>query len=46
MIVLRTEIWATPSGPVAKAVARDEAGRIVGASNQTASISIGIVGRK
>lgn len=45
-IVIRTEAWSTKHGQVIKAVARDEKGKILGATNQTASVSPVVVGRK
>lgn len=39
-IVLATEVWNTKQGEVVKAVARDERGTFLGATNQTAPISI------
>ena len=38
MIVVRTEVWSTAAGTVAKAVTRDQLGRLIGATNQTANI--------
>lgn len=46
MIVIRTESWNTKNGQVIKAVARDEAGKILGATNQTATVTATLVGRK
>lgn len=34
-VIVRTEIWNTAQGKVVKAVARDEAGTFLGATNQT-----------
>jgi hypothetical protein len=45
-IVIRTEAWNTKQGEVIKAVVRDEHGKILGATNQTASVTTAIVGRK
>lgn len=39
-IVLATEVWNTKSGAVVKAVARDEKGTFLGATNQTDAISV------
>lgn len=39
-IVLATEVWNTKNGAVIKAVARDENGTFLGATNQTDSISV------
>ena len=39
-IVVRTEVWATVAGPVVKAVARDERGTFLGATNSTAAVSL------
>jgi hypothetical protein len=36
--VIRTEIWNTKNGPVAKAVVRDEYGTFLGATNQTEAL--------
>lgn len=46
MIVVRTEVWSTKNGEVIKAVVRDESGRILGATNQTAVLRPAIVGAK
>jgi len=46
MIVIRTEAWSTRKGQVIKAVARDTQGKILGATNQTASVSPLLVGKK
>lgn len=47
-IVIRTEAWTTKQGIVIKAVARDEKGTFLGATNQTASVEIAplVVGAK
>ena len=46
-LVIATEIWKTRKGNVVKAVVRDEKGKLVGATNQTAKVdSIQLVGRK
>lgn len=47
-IIVRTEVWNTRTGTVVKAVARDEAGTFLGATNQTASVTIAptLVGAK
>ena len=37
-IIVRTEAWTTKTGIVIKAVARDEKGTFLGATNQTASV--------
>lgn len=39
-IVIATEVWNTKNGEVVKAVARDENGTFLGATNQTSGISI------
>ena len=36
--VIRTEIWNTKNGPVAKAVVRNERGVFLGATNQTEAL--------
>ena len=36
-VIIRTEHWNTKTGKIIKAVARDEKGKIVGATNQTAN---------
>ena len=46
MIVVRTETWSTKTGQIVKAVVRDENGRILGATNQTAEVRPHIVGAK
>ena len=46
MIIIRTEKWNVRGNEVIKAVARDNQGRIVGATNQTAAIQPQIVGKK
>jgi hypothetical protein len=43
-VIIRTEQWNTKTGKIVKAVARDEAGKIVGATNQTSNFVL--VGRK
>ena len=40
-VTVRTEIWNTKQGKVAKAVARDEFGTFLGATNQTEAIKVG-----
>jgi hypothetical protein len=45
MVIVRTETWTTKTGTVAKAVVRDEKGRLIGASNQTKTVKVGIVGK-
>ncbi len=47
-ITIRTEAWNTKSGIVIKAVARDEKGTFLGATNQTASVKAAplVVGAK
>lgn len=47
-ITIRTEAWTTKSGIVIKAVARDERGTFLGATNQTAAIELApvVVGAK
>jgi len=37
-VIVRTETWNTANGKVVKAVARDEAGTFLGATNQTEAI--------
>lgn len=44
-IIVRTEKWNTKQGPVIKAVVRDEKSRFIGATNQTKSIPLEIVGK-
>jgi hypothetical protein len=39
-VIVRTEIWNTKQGKVAKAVARDEAGTFLGATNQTDAVKV------
>jgi len=39
-VIVRTEIWNTKAGKVAKAVARDEAGTFLGATNQTDAVKV------
>jgi hypothetical protein len=46
MIVVRTENWKTQKGKVVKAVVRNENGTFIGATNQTKSTKLVIVGRK
>ena len=41
-VIVRTEKW----GQAAKAVVRDEKGRFIGATNQTATVPFQIVGKK
>jgi hypothetical protein len=45
-VIVRTETWNTRKGEVVKAVVRTESGRILGATNQTASVSPLVTGRK
>lgn len=45
-ITIRTEAWETKKGIAIKAVARDEKGRILGATNQTATVTPLVVGKK
>ena len=48
-VIVRTEIWNTKdAGKIVKAVARDERGTFIGATNQTAAIlpSVVLVGKK
>ena len=44
-VTVRTEIWNTKAGKVAKAVARDERGTFLGATNQTEAYKAGKVVR-
>lgn len=44
-VIVRTEVWNTKQGQVVKAVARDEAGTFLGATNQTEAIKAGKVVR-
>jgi hypothetical protein len=37
-VTVSTEVWNTSKGNVAKAVVRDEAGRFLGATNQTQTV--------
>lgn len=48
MITIRTETWTTQKGTVVKAVARDEKGTFLGATNQTQAIEVAplVVGAK
>lgn len=39
-VTVRTEIWNTREGKVAKAVARDERGTFLGATNQTVALPV------
>jgi len=39
-VTVRTEIWNTKAGKVAKAVARDERGTFLGATNQTEAVKV------
>jgi len=46
-LVIATEVWKTRKGKVVKAVVRDEKGKLVGATNQTATVDrVQLVGRK
>ena len=36
-VIIRTEQWNTKTGKIVKAVARDESGTFIGATNQTDS---------
>jgi len=47
-IVIRTEVWNTRTGHIVKAVARDNKGLLVGATNQTGNISVpvSLIGKK
>jgi hypothetical protein len=45
-LVVRTEVWNTRQGEVAKAVVRTDKGVFVGATNQTAPVALTIVGAK
>lgn len=42
MIIVRTETWNTKQGKKVKAVIRDEKGKLIGASNQTKAVDVGI----
>lgn len=44
-VTVRTEIWNTKAGRVAKAVARDERGTFLGATNQTEALPVAKVVR-
>jgi hypothetical protein len=46
IIVISTEEWKTKQGIVVKAVARNEKGHLLGATNQTAAVAPVVVGRK
>lgn len=48
MITIRTETWTTQNGIVIKAVARDEKGTFLGATNQTQAVKVAplVVGAK
>lgn len=37
-VIVRTEVWNTAKGKIAKAVVRDEHGTFLGATNQTQAI--------
>ncbi|MCX6008900.1 MAG: hypothetical protein NTW48_02480 [Chloroflexi bacterium] len=37
-VTVATEVWNTQEGAVAKAVVRDEAGKFLGATNQTKAL--------
>lgn len=39
-VIVSTEVWNTKSGKVIKAVARDEKGTFLGATNQTKALSV------
>lgn len=45
-MIVRTETWNTRKGTVVKAVVRTEQGKIVGATNQTAPVTLVIVGKR
>lgn len=47
-IIIRTEAWTTKTGIVIKAVARDQKGTFLGATNQTQAIELAplVVGAK
>lgn len=45
-MIVRTEVWNHNGTKVIKAVVRDERGRIIGATNQTASVVPTIIGKK
>ncbi len=45
-MIVRTETWATRKGAVVKAVVRNEDGTLVGATNQTAPVTLVIVGKR
>ncbi len=45
-IVIRTEAWETKRGTAIKAVARDEKGRLLSATNQTATVLPLVVGKR
>ena len=44
-VLASTEVWQRNTGKVAKAVFRDEKGRFLGATNQTAEVKVGKVVR-
>lgn len=48
MITIRTEAWTTKNGIVIKAVARDDEGKFLGATNQTQAFELApmVVGAK
>lgn len=49
MIIVRTEIWSTKSGKIAKAVVRDEKGKLIGATNNTKVVNFArekVVGKR
>ena len=43
--IVRTEVWNTKQGQVIKAVARDEHGTFLGATNQTEAVKVGKIVR-
>lgn len=45
-LTVRTEVWNTRKGEVAKAVVRTPSGKFVGATNQTAPVGLTIVGKR
>lgn len=44
-VIVATEVWSTKQGKVVKAVARDERGTFLGATNQTQAFTAGKVVR-
>lgn len=45
-LIVRTEVWNTAQGEVAKAVVRTDKGVFVGATNQTAPVALTLIGKR